>query len=244
MGDISLSKSENMIKFNEKYFKKVDSGNYLIFFGIVSIAIWTTIVIFIFRNISNLNSKSSDYFLKLPSHIFIWMILPYLLFLYQIWSIKRDMDHNASIFTPDFTGCLGLDTADGKSLGKVDFKCKKVQYLFLSDAAQIIQNKGYYLVYTLFTIVLLFFSFSSQNRVIRKNDVTLRVLIKVSAMVSLLLLTAPLFMQFYWKTLGFIHLYENLTIINITTICLLLTYILYNLYMKTNIATIKKPKIV
>ena len=120
MGDISLSKSENMIKFNEKYFKKVDSGNYLIFFGIVSIAIWTTIVIFIFRNISNLNSKSSDYFLKLPvSYLYLDDTFPIYYYFYQIWAIKRDMDNNnASIFTPDFTGCLGLDTADEKTLGK------------------------------------------------------------------------------------------------------------------------------
>lgn len=149
------------------------------------------------------------------------------------------MKNNAPFIPPDFGMCF--DTSENVPssakkhgvIGAVDMKCTQTQYQYIRQIADELQSKSYYIMYGLFTLVLLFYTMeltiNKKNIPFDLNNYLVKIHIKSSLIMSLLLLSAPVLMLYKWSSLSLQDFYTNLIMMNVTSVNIVITYILYKL---------------
>ena len=227
---------------NYKYFKPIDLTNQKYYIEFISIFIWI-IFSWIYMNAfhthnSAVTNRLNDrkYFIIFISLLFV----PFTFIFYKIINIYiQNTKRNAPFIPPDFGMCFDTSENVPKEarkhgvIGAVDMKCTQTQYQYIRQIADELQAKSYYIMYGLFTLVLLFFTMkltvNRKNIPFDLNNYLVKVHIKSSLILSLILLSSPVLMLYKWSSLSLQDFYSNLIIMNVTSVNIVVSYIVYKL---------------
>ena len=235
-------KGSGILPENYKYFKPIDLTDQKYYIEAVSILLWIVfswIYITAFHkhtsiSVNRINDR--EYFI-----IFISMLMiPFTLMIYKVINIYlQNMKNSAPFIPPDFGMCFDTSKNVPNSakkhgvIGAIDMKCTQTQYQYIRQIADELQSKSYYIMYGLFTLVLLFYTMeltvNKKNIPFDLNNYLVKIHVKSSLIMSLLLLSAPVLMLYKWSSLSLQDFFTNLIIMNVTSVNIVITYILYKL---------------
>ena len=216
-----------------KYFKKHDMIEPHIEFHGLSLIVWCTIsyiITTVFLSMQK-GARPDSFFVILCSLI----SFPFIAFAYKLYNLHRVRRLNLKPMVPaDFGVCftpwagLSNEEKDAGIVGSTSLRCQKSQddYIFYSGTE--IQSKTYIIVYTIFTLTLLFYPLPA-GVPFDRNDVFKKVLMKLTVLVSLILLSAPILMTNRWSSLFLETLYSNLLLMNVDILMVLIAYIVYKI---------------
>ena len=226
-----------------KYFVKVDTVSEEYGINVCSIGLWILICIAIFRETGDqFSAKSGKSGLK-SSHImfFTCAMMPLTIFLYKIYNAyHRQQVKDRPYVAPDFGVCFipwqNLKENEKKAgiIGAIDMQCNKMnQSNYSFSLSQAIQHNTYYLIYTMFTLTLLFFPLP-ENFPFDKDSPLVRILIKLNMLVVLMLLSSPIFMGRIMRQVGFSlnHLFYNLTIMSAALTIMTISFIISQIMIR------------
>lgn len=232
---------ENIPQENRKYFQIHNINTTRLSIIIFNCAIW---FYFITQYCKKL--KPSDKGFKYI-FFFILITIPYLLWAGKIMkflkygglqtypAVTKPKIEDPLWLPPDYGRCFDpkLTSEEAKySIGKMNYKCIKKQYDYLQALSDEYISKAYYQLYTLFSIVLLLFTHIVRDHTsfyLNDNNPFIKNLIKYSILISLILLTSPILMQYYYYSLIMSEFYESLITMNVFTLAIFLAYIMYKL---------------
>tara|TARA_Y100000389_G_C17463642_1_gene523698 strand:+ start:44 stop:757 length:714 start_codon:yes stop_codon:yes gene_type:complete len=220
---------------NEDYIQEVTDMNniYYMFFSVM-IILWFIILCIFIYNLKNTKSNTDKTFIYL-----LLIIGMYPFYIYIMTCVKIYKTTNITGLGPEFpicaTGIYSL-TPEEKALGiiaKINNKCIKHQENFLRNKATTIQKRSLFTIKILFTLIIFLFGFGKTSsfhyKLITNNSYFIRSLIRVACISSLISLTINFFgVDFYYISNIIELLYNALFVISITTIAILITYLLHN----------------
>ncbi len=227
---------------NYKYFKPIDLTNQKYYIEIISIVIWIIFswiyysAFYTHNKMSTNQVNDKQYFIIFMSLLFV----PFTCIVYKIVNIYlQNSSDNSPFIPPDFGMCFDTSkNVPGHAkkhgvIGAIDMKCTQTQYQYIRQIADELQAKSYYIMYGLFTLVLLFFTMkltiNKKNIPFDLNNYLVKIHIKSSLIFSLLLLSSPVLMLYKWSSLSLQDFYSNLIIMNVTSVNIVVSYIVYKL---------------
>jgi hypothetical protein len=206
----------------------ISNMSVVISINVAAIALWVLVCRFSYYSSLVISSSGRAF---LPYMIFIGLI-PVILFLHNIHIRVKD-ELLLPAVPADYGVCfvprsdLNEDEKKSGAIGKVDYKCTHNQYLMLQERAVTTQTQSYYLVYTVFTLVLLLFTVSRTKDVVNRNDPFIKSLIISSMLLSVGTMISPLLSNFYWTSLPMITFFEVLFQMNVATVIALISYLVF-----------------
>ena len=220
----------------KKYFKKKDMLMPHFIVICISFIIWGLITFIL------LNANFLTLGLKDDSNFFILLLtflsFPYIILTYKIYNLYRVKKLDLKPFVPiDFGVCFtpwdDLSSIEKKSniIGSIDMKCQKLQENYMYFLNTELQNKTNYLVYTIFTLSLLFYPLP-KGVPFDKNNYFIKTLMQITMIISLLLLSAPVLMMNRWSSLYLETMFTDLLFMNITNLLLLIAFVIYKIFKK------------
>ena len=235
-------KDSGIIPKNYKYFKPIDLTNQKYYIELVSMMIWGVFSWIYYNAFYTHNTISANkvndrhYFIIFISLLFV----PFTCIIYKIINIYlQNTPDNSPFIPPDFGMCFDTSKNVPNSakkhgvIGAIDMKCTQTQYEYIRQIADELQAKSYYIMYGLFTLVLLFFTMkltiNKRNIPFDLNNYLVKIHIKSSLILSLLLLSSPVLMLYKWSSLSLQDFYSNLIIMNVTSVNIVVSYIVYKL---------------
>jgi hypothetical protein len=139
---------------------------------------------------------------------------------------------------PEYPACL---TPQGKLdpelqaagvIASISGKCFATQFDFLRKTTDVIRTKSYNGMYALFSLILVFFTFSNYTAFFKADDPFIRESIRVASIISLTLFTVSVLGTYYWYSLYILRFYANLVQMDTSVILMLIAYLFYLLLPK------------
>lgn len=193
----------------------------------LSASIWMFCLYWLYRAYKEAkgDSRFLKYFLALASIPFVSLAAS----LFTRLREGRFMPH----IPPEYPACLTPGEKLSPELQKagvvaaIDGHCYTTQYQFLQESSNVVRVKSYNLMYALFSLVLLFFSFTSYSKFIKADNPFLRESLRVASLLSLTLFTAAVLGTYYWYSLFILKIYNNIIQMNVSTVLMHISYLLY-----------------
>lgn len=215
----------------KKFFKKHDMTAPHIVFHVASFIVWSVISwILVTTFLSMKKIERDELFLMILG---AFLSFPFIAFSYKLLNLDRMSVLNLKPEVPaDFGVCFTpwSDLSDEEKsagiVGSIDLKCQRTQQNYIYYAGTEIQSKTYTIVYTIFTLTLLFYPLPAGVPFAR-NNIFKQVLMKLTIFVSLVTLSAPILMTNRWSSLFLETLYSNLLLMNVNILMILMAYVIF-----------------
>ena len=176
----------------------------------------------------------------IPNFIVI-LIFPIWFFFKQI-QIKRGSTVMLDSIIPYYPKCLvdfeSLTKEEKKIpgvIGKLDYKCKNVQFDYFKQNTKLITNRSYYIIYVLLTLVLFLFAIrkgsNQQFKIIAQDNPIVKYLIQTLSVIALTTISINVFSSYSFVGIMFNQLFNNLLQMNTFLFIIIILYTLYNLVM-------------
>ena len=215
----------------QKFFKKYDMTAPHVVFHIASFMVWSVISWILVTTFLSMHKADRDasFLLVLGS----FLSFPFIAFSYKLLNLHRMERLNLKPEVPsDFGVCFTpwSDLSDKEKsagiVGSIDLKCQKTQQDYIYYTGTEIQSKAYTIVYTIFTLTLLFYPLPAGIPFAR-NNLFKKVLMKLTIFVSLVTLSAPILMTNRWSSLFLETLYSDLLLMNVDILMILMAYVIF-----------------
>ena len=215
----------------QKFFKKHDMTGPHVEFHLISIVSWGVLSWILVATFLSMHRTGRDAsFLVVLS---AFLSFPFIAILYKLFNLHRVRALNLKPEVPsDFGVCftpwsdLSKKEKAAGIVGSIDLKCQKIQQDYIYYAGTEIQSKAYTIVYTIFTLTLLFYPLPAGVPFDRDNMFK-KVLMKLTIFMSLLSLSAPILMTNRWSSLFLETLYSNLLLMNVDILMILMAYVVF-----------------
>ena len=213
-----------------KYYWRTNNKFLLLSIYIVVSIVWIVCsYTFLYSPISNMKNIK---YKVLAISIFT---IPIIIFANNIYkNIKsEDLADIPTDYSICMTGEKNLTEEERKfgAISKINYSCQRNQYNMLRKEALSIQNQSYYLIYSLFTLILLLFTIKRTKSIIRNEDEFIKNTIILSMMLSVVNMIAPIFSEYGWYSISLNAISNAIFKMNVITVVSLVTYIGYKLML-------------
>ena len=208
--------------------------------SVLSLVYWIYLIVQYYSALMQPNSFESPASLRgfLP-YFAVIVLYPVLYFTKQIFrTIYQSSLRESSDPDPYYSICIGGQTSLSEkelaagAVGKIDYACLKKQTNFVESTAEMIVDRTYYLIYSIFTFTLFLFASdagSFRNKLSSRNSVFLNNLIRQALVLSLITMSSALFTDYYYLSTIMMLVYKNFLQMIGSTISLVVCFILYRL---------------
>lgn len=209
-----------------KYFTHVETIKSYISVQLVSVAVWSVCVWILLSSL-----YKTTFFNDFVFYFALFASIPYLTIGVNLIGRLREGDFQPHA-PPEYPACMTpgekLTPEQQRSgvVASVNGHCFLTQYNYLQSASEVVRVKSYNLMYALFSLVLLFFTFSDYKKMFRADDPFIRETIRIASMLSLVLFTASVLGTYYWYSLFVIKFYNNVVQMNVSSVLILVSYLL------------------
>jgi hypothetical protein len=208
--------------------------------SVMSLIYWIYLISQYYSALMQPNSVESPASLRgfLP-YFAVIVLYPILYFTKQIIktiyesSLRESSDPN-----PYYSICIGGQTSLSEeelatgAVGKIDYACLKKQTEFVESTAEMIVERSYYLIYSIFAFTLFLFASdagSFRNKLSSRNSIFLNNLIRQALVLSLITMSSALFTEYYYLSTIIMLVYKNILQMIGSTLSLVVCFILYRL---------------
>ena len=223
----STNSEEKLEHVNKYYWTTNNKRQLLVIYTVLSIVWIACSYLLLYSPISNM--KNIKYKL-LATSIFT---IPLFVFANNIY--KNIKSEDLADIPTDFSICmtgeqnLTEEERNFGAIGKINYACLRNQYDMLNREALSIQNQSYYLIYSLFTLILLLFTIKRTKSIIRSEDNFIKNAIMLSMMLSVVNMIAPIYSEYGWYSISLNAVSNAIFKMNVITVISLVTYIGYKL---------------
>lgn len=212
-----------------RYFKRIDTATRFNFVQLASVVMWSLCVWILVGSL-----RQTRLFSRFLPYLALAASIPYVTVVINIAARLR-AGNTQPHAPPEYPACMkptGSLSDEEKAKGVVataDGHCVLTQHNYLQSVSEVIRVKAYNLMYALFSLVLLFFTFSGYKRMLRADDPFIRESIRIASMLSLILFTTSVLGSYYWFSLFVTKFYNNVVQMNVSAVIILVSYLLYGL---------------
>lgn len=209
-----------------KFFVHRDQLNFLIIIEIISIVLWSSILVHLYKSLQDAKTERFKYLFGL------FASLPVISILIDTFTRLSETRFDPHL-PPEYPACLTPTEKLSKELqnsgviAKIDGKCFETQYEFLKNHTEVIRVKAYNSMYALFSLILVFFTVSNYTPFFKKDNPFIRESIRMASLLSLSLFTVTVLGIYYWYSLSILRFYGNMVQMNVSVILMLVGYLLY-----------------
>lgn len=209
-----------------KFFTHVDSITPYIIVQLISAILWSGSLWILFKSL-----KETQFFKTFLPYFALLASIPFLTIGVNTFIRLQEGDFQPHA-PPEYPACMkpsGKLTKEQQASGvlaSINGHCFLTQYNYLQSASEVVRVKSYNLMYSLFSLVLLFFAFAGYAKKFRADDPFIRETIRIASMLSLILFTASVLGTYYWYSLFVIKFYNNVVQMNVSSVLILVGYLL------------------
>jgi hypothetical protein len=208
--------------------------------SVLSLVYWIYLIVQYYSALMKPNSVESSASLHgFFPYFAVIVFYPVLYFMKQIIrTIYESGLRESSDPDPYYSICIGGQTSLTEkelaigAVGKVDYACLKKQTKFVESMAEMIVDRSYYLIYSIFAFTLFLFASdagSFRNKLSSRNSIFLNNLIRQALVLSLITMSSALFTEYYYLSTIIMLIYKNILQMIGATLSLVVCFILYRL---------------
>lgn len=215
-----------------KYFTHVETIKSYTFVQALSAAMWSVCVWILVGAM-----KKTPFAKEFLPYFALFAAIPYITIGANLVARVNEGDFQPHA-PPEYPACMtpGEKLTDEQQrsgvVASINGHCFLTQYNYLQSASEVVRVKSYNLMYALFSLVLLFFTFSGYKKMFRADDPFIRETIRIASMISLILFTASVLGTYYWYSLFVIKFYNNAVQMNVSAVLILVSYLLFIMVRK------------